>query len=173
MVKFAEDTYVSAYKPTVGIDFKCKKIKINDTVVKLQVWDTAGQERFRTISQKYYQRADGVILAYDCSNAKSFENLNSWIEQIATHAKEGVQKVIIGTKCDKPESQKVVNQINGEAYAQNLGLKHFETSALEGTNIDLVFTEITQLILNYKDKNPKPTEQNKNIGRTTFPISDQ
>lgn len=77
-----------------------------------------------------------MILAYDCSNAKSFENLNSWVEQITDHAKEGVQKIIIGTKCDLPESKKVVNKINGEAYAQKLGLKHFETSALEGTNID-------------------------------------
>jgi Ras-related protein Rab-1A len=80
MVKFAENQFKGDYKPTIGIDFKVKKIKVNDnTVVKLQVWDTAGQERFRTISQTYYQRADGVILAYDCSNSQSHENLTHWV----------------------------------------------------------------------------------------------
>lgn len=34
----------------VGIDFKIKKINVDEKRVKLQVWDTAGQERFRTIT---------------------------------------------------------------------------------------------------------------------------
>ena len=50
MVKFAEGQFKGDYKPTIGIDFKVKKVKVDDSVVKLQVWDTAGQERFRTIS---------------------------------------------------------------------------------------------------------------------------
>lgn len=32
------------------IDFKIKKIMIDNKVIKLQIWDTAGQERFRTIT---------------------------------------------------------------------------------------------------------------------------
>ena len=110
MLKFADNQYIENYKATIGIDFKCKKINVNNTVVKLQVWDTAGQERFRTISQTYYKRADGVILAYDCTNAKSFENLSTWLAQINDHTVEGVQKIIVGTKCDVQESKKAVNK---------------------------------------------------------------
>ena len=75
MIKFADNVYKDSYKATIGIDFKSKKIKVNDLVIKLQVWDTAGQERYRTISQNYYQRADGIILAYDCTDVDSFEEL--------------------------------------------------------------------------------------------------
>ena len=32
------------------IDFKIKKILIDNKWIKLQIWDTAGQERFRTIT---------------------------------------------------------------------------------------------------------------------------
>ena len=32
------------------IDFKIKKILLDNKWVKLQIWDTAGQERFRTIT---------------------------------------------------------------------------------------------------------------------------
>jgi Ras-related protein Rab-1A len=35
---------------TFRIDFKIKKVFMNDKTVKLQIWDTAGQERFRTIT---------------------------------------------------------------------------------------------------------------------------
>ncbi len=28
---------------TIGVDFKIKTIKVNDTRLKLQIWDTAGQ----------------------------------------------------------------------------------------------------------------------------------
>jgi GTPase SAR1 family protein len=52
----------------LGIDFKIKKINVDDKRIKLQVWDTAGQERFRTITQTYYKGAMGIILVYDCTD---------------------------------------------------------------------------------------------------------
>lgn len=36
--------------PLCRIDFKIKKIMIDNKWIKLQIWDTAGQERFRTIT---------------------------------------------------------------------------------------------------------------------------
>lgn len=59
----------------VGIDFKIKKINVDEKRVKLQVWDTAGQERFRTITQTYYKGAMGIILVYDCTDQTTFNNI--------------------------------------------------------------------------------------------------
>jgi Ras-related protein Rab-8A len=42
--------YYTLTSYALGIDFKIKKINVEDKRVKLQVWDTAGQERFRTIT---------------------------------------------------------------------------------------------------------------------------
>jgi small GTP-binding protein len=66
LLRFAEDSFPVSHMPTIGmyseffsfshskmtlgIDFKIKKINVDDKRVKLQVWDTAGQERFRTIT---------------------------------------------------------------------------------------------------------------------------
>ena len=36
--------------PSHRIDFKIKKILLDNKWIKLQIWDTAGQERFRTIT---------------------------------------------------------------------------------------------------------------------------
>lgn len=44
--------------------------------------DTAGQERFHTITTSYYRGAMGIMLVYDISNAKSFENISKWLRNI-------------------------------------------------------------------------------------------
>ena len=43
--------------------------------VKLQIWDTAGQEKFKAVSKQYYKGAKGVMLVYDISKRKTFENV--------------------------------------------------------------------------------------------------
>ena len=54
---------------------------IDDNYVKLQIWDTAGQERFRGITKSYYKGANAVILVYDITNPKSFEDvMNYWMK---------------------------------------------------------------------------------------------
>jgi GTPase SAR1 family protein len=65
---------------SIGIDFKIKKINVDDKRVKLQVWDTAGQERFRTITQTYYKGAMGIILVYDCTDQQTFNNISNWLK---------------------------------------------------------------------------------------------
>ena len=51
----------------------------------MQIWDSAGQEKFKSLIPDYIRGASLVILVYDISNKKSFDNLNSWIEFINTY----------------------------------------------------------------------------------------
>lgn len=98
LLRFAEDSFPVSHMPTIGknslectqqslnftyaigIDFKIKKINVDDKRVKLQVWDTAGQERFRTITQTYYKGAMGIILVYDCTDQQTFNNISNWLK---------------------------------------------------------------------------------------------
>ncbi|KTG39860.1 hypothetical protein cypCar_00022512 [Cyprinus carpio] len=68
--------------PTIGIDFKIKTVELQGKKIKLQIWDTAGQERFHTITTSYYRGAMGIMLVYDITNAKSFENISKWLRNI-------------------------------------------------------------------------------------------
>jgi Ras-related protein Rab-8A len=80
-------------------------VQIDGKNVKLQIWDTAGQERFRTITQTYYKGAMGIILAYDCTQEESFQNVKNWVRQIELHASQNVEKVLIGNKADWVEKK--------------------------------------------------------------------
>lgn len=44
--------------------------------------DTAGQERFHTITTSYYRGAMGIMLVYDITHAKTFENIAKWLRNI-------------------------------------------------------------------------------------------
>jgi small GTP-binding protein len=43
--------------------------------LKVQVWDTAGQERFRVITRAYYRGTHGMLLVFDVTERKTFENV--------------------------------------------------------------------------------------------------
>eukprot|EP00232_Nephroselmis_pyriformis_P004904 CAMPEP_0182914120 /NCGR_PEP_ID=MMETSP0034_2-20130328/38392_1 /TAXON_ID=156128 /ORGANISM="Nephroselmis pyriformis, Strain CCMP717" /LENGTH=88 /DNA_ID=CAMNT_0025050861 /DNA_START=309 /DNA_END=571 /DNA_ORIENTATION=+ len=61
LLRFSDDQFTSSFITTIGIDFKMKKMLIDNKWVKLQIWDTAGQERFRTITNAYYRGAMGIL----------------------------------------------------------------------------------------------------------------
>lgn len=75
----------------------------------LRFRDTAGQERFRTITTAYYRGSMGIMLVYDVTNEKSFENIKNWIRNIEENASADVEKMILGNKCDLDAKRQVLS----------------------------------------------------------------
>lgn len=69
--------------------------------------DTAGQERFRTITTAYYRGAMGIMLVYDITQDKSFENIKNWIRNIEENASADVEKMLLGNKCELNDKRQV------------------------------------------------------------------
>ncbi|XP_069031269.1 ras-related protein Rab-8B isoform X2 [Embiotoca jacksoni] len=82
LFRFSEDAFNTTFISTIGIDFKIRTVELDGKKIKLQIWDTAGQERFRTITTAYYRGAMGIMLVYDITNEKSFDNIRNWIRNI-------------------------------------------------------------------------------------------
>ncbi|KHJ87099.1 Ras family protein [Oesophagostomum dentatum] len=117
--------------------------------------DTAGQERFHTITTSYYRGAMGIMLVYDITNAKSFDNIAKWLRNIDEHASEDVVKMLLGNKCDMTE-RRVVSRERGEKIAKDHDIRFLETSAKANIHIDTAFYELAEAIL---DKMPAQTEE--------------
>jgi small GTP-binding protein len=71
-----------------------------DKNVKIQVFDTAGQDRLMTITRSYYNKAQVILLVFDCTDERSFDATSRWIETIDDQAGESVIKVLIANKID-------------------------------------------------------------------------
>jgi len=101
------------------VDFKIKTIELEGKTIKLQIWDTAGQERFRTITSSYYRGAHGIIVVYDVTDADSFANVKTWLQEIDRYGTEGVQKLLVGNKSDLT-NQRAVEYANAKVSMNNL-----------------------------------------------------
>ena len=110
------------FGPSIGIDFKIRTIELDGKKIKLQIWDTAGQERFRTITTAYYRGAMGIMLVYDITNEKSFDNIKNWIRNIEEHASADVEKMILGNKCDMNDRRQVSRSVISSVEAVTLYL---------------------------------------------------
>ena len=143
MWRFSDDVFNHTYIPTIGIDFKLRTIEVQGQKVRLQVWDTAGQERFHAISVSYYRTAAGIMLVYDITRRRSFENITKWLRKIDEHAKEDVIKLLIGNKCDMEHPRAVMRE-EGEKLADEYDMAFFETSAKENESIDEAFECIVE-----------------------------
>ena len=76
-------------------------LTIDQKRCKLQVWDTIGQERFQTVRVRYpYKGANAVVVVFDVTNKKSFENVNNWICEVEKHCAENTPCIIVGNKTD-------------------------------------------------------------------------
>ncbi|XP_002735510.1 ras-related protein Rab-8A-like [Saccoglossus kowalevskii] len=163
LFRFSEDAFNSTFISTIGIDFKIRTIELDGKKIKLQIWDTAGQERFRTITTAYYRGAMGIMLVYDITNEKSFDNIKKWIRNIEEHASADVEKMILGNKCDM-EDRRTVTKERGEQLAIEYGIKFMETSAKASVNVEEAFITLARDIKGKMDKKMESSPNPRNQG---------
>ena len=167
LIRFTDDTFSDSYVTTIGVDFKIKTLEIESKSCKLQIWDTAGQERFRNIISSYYRGAQGIMLVYDITDLESFQNLNSWLIEIEKNASKNVYKILIGNKCDMENERKVTTQ-QGKEFADQYGMKFFETSAKNSTNVNEAFIAMTKEVMKSSNKKA-PTNKKENVNISNAP----
>lgn len=167
MNKFTIDEFDNNTASTVGIDFRCKIIDINGKKVKVRIWDTAGQERFGEIIRACYRNSDGVIITFDTTKYKSFLNLEKWLEKVLnTIDKQYTSIILVGTKCDLIDEREV-NQEEIIDFIIKNNLRYLEISSKDGKNVNLLFSTLTEIILEkIKDKPLKNPVQIKKKGNT-------
>ena len=148
LLRFADDAFTTSYISTIGVDFRFKMFDVNGRAVKLQIWDTAGQERFRTITSAYYRAADGIVVVYDVTNRRSFEEVPAWIAELAKHEASRLPVLLLGNKSDRKERN--VAYEDGRALAQSLNIPpalFHETSAKSGDRVDAAFRALTDAMI--------------------------
>jgi len=77
-------------------------------------------------------------LVYDVTDERSFNNIRTWFSNVEQHATEGVNKILIGNKCDW-EEKRVVSTERGQQLADELGISFLEVSAKSNVNVEKAF----------------------------------
>lgn len=164
LMRYVEDQFSDTITTTVGIDYKMKKVKVDNLDMKLQIWDTAGQEKYRSLANNFYKNSMGVLLVFDLTNPNSFDNVRNWIRQIKKNADENVCRMLLANKADLKErravSEKEVNELTAE-----IGIKCFEVSAKSGFGVPDAFSMLAKEVKDKFFPNVKPSDLDKSSPR--------
>lgn len=123
-----------------------RTIDLDGKRIKLQIWDTAGQERYTAVTTAFYRGAMGILLVYDVTDGRTFNNIRKWHRTIRENASEGVSKILIGNKTDE-QARRAVTEEQGRELADELGMQFMETSAKASEGVTESFYALARDIL--------------------------
>ena len=104
----------------------------------------------------------GILLVYDVTDERSFNSklsregylpsvdqaltdIRTWHSNIEQHASEGVNKILIGNKCDWDE-KRVITAEMGQELANELGINFIETSAKVNEGVENAFFTLARSV---------------------------
>ena len=154
LTNFCGDKFNYEYIPTVGVNITKEPVTIKDdmgkdTKINLMVWDIAGQPQFYMLHRPYFNGADGMMLIYDLTRSSSFSNINNWFSTAVKYGLSGIPRLLIGNKIDLNEERKIILPM-AEHLSEKIDAPFFETSALTGKNVKLIFEKMAKLTLRSK-----------------------
>ena len=125
----------------------------------------------------------GILLVYDVTSKKSFDNITNWLRNIEEHASEGVEKLLVGNKVCffykelsrkflwylKPdfqsdlEDKRVITEEEGQLLAVQHSIDFIEASALSGENVREAFLRMARRVkLKHEAKSAAATPSKHN-----------
>ncbi|MFX1329801.1 MAG: Rab family GTPase [Promethearchaeota archaeon] len=156
LTNFCGDKFEYEYIPTVGVNITKEPVTIKDdmgkdTTINLMVWDIAGQPQFYMLHRPYFNGADGMILVYDITRSSSFSNINNWYSTAIKYGLSGIPRILVGNKIDLKDERKIILPM-AEHLSEKLNAPFFETSAIMGEKVSLIFQKIAELTLRSKQE---------------------
>ncbi|TFF92235.1 MAG: GTP-binding protein [Promethearchaeota archaeon] len=158
LTKFSSNKFEKRYLPTVGVNITKEQIEVEnpmgeEVVVNLMMWDVAGQPQFYMLHRPYFNGADGMILVFDVTRSSSFSNIKNWYQTAVKYGLSGIPRILVGNKIDLKDERKIIVPMM-EHLGDELNAPYFETSALTGENVKVMFRKIAKLVLESKMKKP-------------------
>ncbi|KAJ8665189.1 hypothetical protein QAD02_006851 [Eretmocerus hayati] len=163
VLRYVEDKFNDKHISTLQASFFKKKLNINGKRVNLAIWDTAGQEKFHALGPIYYRMSNGAILVYDITDEESFKKVQNWVKELKKMLGSDICLVIAGNKVDLEKDRNVTVQ-EAEEYSKLVGALHFHTSAKQNFNVEELFLDLTQRMIQHADEQEEKSTLSRNNG---------
>ena len=165
-IQLIQNHFVDEYDPTIEDSYR-KQVVIDGETCLLDILDTAGQEEYSAMRDQYMRTGEGFLIVFAVNNAKSFEDITAYREQIkrVKDAEEVIIKVfnsfvtndnilqvpmvLVGNKCDLPTRS--IDMQQARDAATHYQIPFVETSAKTRMGVDDAFYTLVRLVSIYFD----------------------
>ena len=147
---------------TFNANYRPRKFKYKEEQYIFNLWDTIGQEKYRSLTKMFFNDSQIVILVYDISVKKTFEQLNFWYDQVVESlGKNKFMLAIVGNKKDLFKEEQVKEE-EGKKFAEEKNAKFILSSAKSDP---LSFNQFLDSIFGeYIENNKDLLDKQKGIG---------
>ncbi len=131
----------------VGASFMDRYITLNDIRLRLQIWELSGLDMKSVADWRslYYRGTQGVLVVYDTTSVKTFDNMQYWMDEIKQNCHPEAVVMLVGNKCDLTK-YKEVDYETAKEFADEHNITIFEVSAKDGTNTELALMSLVAQI---------------------------
>ena len=147
--------FLDKCESTISCNFVTKKMKIKNKDYQVNFWDTCGMEKFKPLTKIFIKNSQIIILVFDITNRKSFDELEYWINTVKETLSNDCVIGIIGNKIDLFEYEQVSEE-EAKSFAKSKGYYYTRLSAKEypkdiNNFIDLLIDEYFKNIPNQEE----------------------
>ena len=147
---YVKDEFRASYNLGMGVRYVFNTMNIDDKVVELQIGDP-----FARPCISYYRRVQLVIMVYDITDHKSFENIKKWNKSIEGAARDFVIKVLFANKIDLISDNQCVDDKEAKKLVKELEIEQFsKVSAETAQNVDEAFDSCFKYMFNFFSNQP-------------------
>ena len=145
---FTNEPFQPKHLSTVGLDFRVKKLEMDDGLYKLQVIDTAGKKNLKLSNIKeFFESADAIIVVYDITNKSSKKHLKEIKEEINKMElnNKNFTYILVGNKSDD-RSNRNVSVEEGTKFSKEFDDHFLEVSAKDNKYIVDLFEMVIRFV---------------------------
>ncbi|KAJ1339888.1 hypothetical protein BSLG_005423 [Batrachochytrium salamandrivorans] len=121
--------------------FKKNEMSVHEDI-KVNFWDVGGDPIYFDIRNEFYKDTHGAMLVVDVSTRIGFDNIGKWMSEMHSYANTNVILFLVASKTDI--QPRMVESLECEAMAREIGAKYFETSAATGDGVIEMFDSLFQ-----------------------------
>ena len=156
-IQLITNHFMEDHDPTIEDCYR-KQVLIDKEICLLDILDSAGQKDILAMHDQQIRTGEGFLLVLDVTNAKSFEAIPQYREQIKrVKEDENMPMVLVGNKCDLPARSIDIEQ--ALELANSYRIPFIKTSAKTRMGVDDAFYTLVRKIRKNKERrtqNRKP-----------------
>lgn len=142
--QYSEQLFKTETISTIGLSNFKKTIEIDNTKINLSIFDTAGNQNLKSLTQNCLRNSDIIIIVFDITKRKSFENLKEWYNLVKDTL--DINQIIIGIAANKNDLEEFSQVSSNEYYdfSQKYNVDVFSINAKNYHIIEEMFIKLTE-----------------------------